>query len=43
MSQEFQKHIFEAFSREESATVSGLQGTGLGMAKLLNMLGKILG
>lgn len=32
MSQEFQKHIFEAFSRERSSTVSGIQGTGLGMA-----------
>ena len=32
MSKEFQKHIFEEFSREESSTVSGIQGTGLGMA-----------
>ena len=32
MSQEFQKHIFEAFTRERSSTVSGIQGTGLGMA-----------
>ena len=31
MSEEFQKHIFEAFSREESSTVSGIQGTGLGL------------
>ena len=29
MSEEFQKHIFEEFSREESSTVSGIQGTGL--------------
>jgi len=32
MSKEFQKHLCEAFTREESATVSGIQGTGLGMA-----------
>ena len=32
MSEEFQKHIFEEFSREESSTVSGIQGTGLGMS-----------
>ena len=32
MSDEFQKHVFEEFSREESATVSGIQGTGLGLA-----------
>ncbi len=32
ISKEFQEHIFEEFSREESSTVSGTQGTGLGMA-----------
>lgn len=32
MSKEYQKHIFETFTREETATVSGIQGTGLGMA-----------
>ena len=32
MSEEFQKHIFEEFTREENSTVSGIQGTGLGMA-----------
>ncbi|MGN0244591.1 MAG: response regulator [Lachnospiraceae bacterium] len=32
MSEEFQTHIFEAFTREQSSTVSGIQGTGLGMA-----------
>ena len=32
MSKEFQEHIFEAFTREHSSTVSGIQGTGLGMA-----------
>ena len=30
MSEEFQKHIFEEFTREENSTVSGIQGTGLG-------------
>ena len=30
MKPEFQKHIFESFSREESSTVSGIQGTGYG-------------
>ena len=32
MSEEFQKHIFEEFTREENSTVSGIQGTGLGMS-----------
>ncbi len=32
ISNDFQEHIFEEFSREESSTVSGVQGTGLGMA-----------
>ena len=32
MSEEFQKTIFEAFTRERTSTVSGIQGTGLGMA-----------
>jgi len=32
MSEEFQKHIFEPFERERSSTISGVQGTGLGMA-----------
>lgn len=32
MSDEFQKYIFETFSRAETATVSGIQGSGLGMA-----------
>lgn len=42
MSKEFQKHLFEAFTREESATVSGIQGTGLGMAiskNIVDMMG----
>ena len=38
MSKEFQKNLFEAFTREESATVSGIQGTGLGMAISKNIV-----
>lgn len=41
MSTEFQKHIFESFSRAKTATVSGIQGTGLGMAitkKIVDMM-----
>ena len=32
MSEEFAQHIFEPFERERTSTVSGIQGTGLGMA-----------
>ncbi len=38
MSQEFLGHIFETFTREYSATVSGIQGTGLGMAITKNIV-----
>ena len=38
MSEEFQKHIFEEFTREESSTVSGIQGTGLGMSITKNIV-----
>ena len=38
MSKEFQKHLFEAFTREETSTVSGIQGTGLGMAITKNIV-----
>lgn len=31
MSEEFQKHMFESFARERTSTVSGVDGTGLGM------------
>lgn len=31
MSEEFQQHVFEQFARESSSTVSGIEGTGLGM------------
>ena len=32
MSEEFQAHMFEEFSRERTSTTSGIQGTGLGLA-----------
>ena len=38
MSKEFLGHIFETFTREQSATVSGIQGTGLGMAITKNIV-----
>ncbi len=38
MSKEYLGHIFETFSREYSATVSGIQGTGLGMAITKNIV-----
>ena len=38
MSREFQEHIFEPFTREETSTVSGIQGTGLGMAITKNIV-----
>lgn len=38
MSSEYQPHAFEAFSREQTATVSGIQGTGLGLAIVKNIV-----
>ncbi len=38
MSEEFQKHVFEPFERERTSTVSGVQGTGLGMAITKNLV-----
>lgn len=38
MSQEFVEHIFEPFERERSSTISGIQGTGLGMAITKNIV-----
>ncbi len=38
MSPEFAKHIFEPFERERTSTVSGIQGTGLGMAITKNIV-----
>ena len=42
MSQEFAEHIFEAFTREQTSTVSGIPGTGLGMSitkHIVDMMG----
>ncbi len=41
MSKDFVKHIFEPFERERNSTISGIQGTGLGMAitnNIVNMM-----
>ncbi len=38
MSKEFVEHIFEPFERERTGTISGIQGTGLGMAITKNIV-----
>ncbi len=38
MSREFAKHIFEPFERENNTTISGIQGTGLGMTITKNIV-----
>ena len=38
MAPEFVEHVFEAFERERNSTVSGTQGTGLGMAITKNIV-----
>ncbi len=38
MSEEFLDHVFDTFAREQSSTVSGIQGTGLGMAISKNIV-----
>lgn len=38
MSKEFVATVFEAFTREQNSTVSGIQGTGLGMAIAKNIV-----
>lgn len=43
MSEEFQRHIFEMFSRERSTTVSGVEGTGLGMGIVKNLVSHMNG
>ena len=45
MSEEFQNTIFDAFTREKTSTVSGIQGTGLGMAitkNIVDMIGGVI-
>lgn len=42
MAPEFVNHVFEAFERERTSTISGTQGTGLGMAitkSIVDMMG----
>lgn len=43
ISEEFQKHIFESFSRERSSTVSGIDGTGLGMGIVKKLVDQMHG
>ena len=43
MSEEFRETIFDAFTRERTTTVSGIQGTGLGMAITKNIIDKMSG
>lgn len=38
MSPEFVEHVFDTFTREQTSTVSGIQGTGLGMAITKNIV-----
>ena len=38
MSEVFVSHIFEPFERERNSTISGIQGTGLGMAITKNIV-----
>lgn len=38
ISDKFKDHIFEPFSREQTSTVSGIQGTGLGMSIAKNIV-----
>ena len=43
MSEEFVTHIFEPFERERNSTISGIQGTGLGMAITKNIVDMMSG
>nr|MCR5763787.1 response regulator [Treponema sp.] len=43
MSKSFMKHIFDPFERERSSTVSGIPGTGLGMAITKRLVGMMKG
>ncbi|MBQ3334697.1 MAG: amino acid permease [Eubacteriaceae bacterium] len=45
MSPEFAERVFEAFERERNSTVSGIQGTGLGMAitkRIVDLMGGVI-
>ena len=42
MAEEFQKHIFEAFERERTSTITQIEGSGIGMGivkKLVDLMG----
>ena len=43
MSEDFIGHIFEPFERERNSTISGIQGTGLGMAITKNIVDMMKG
>lgn len=43
MSEEFASRVFQAFERERTSTVSGIQGTGLGMAITKSIVDKMNG
>ena len=43
MSKEFLEHLFDPFEREENSTISGIQGTGLGMAITKNIVDMMQG
>lgn len=43
MSQEFQEKLFQPFEREEDARISRIQGTGLGMAIVKNIVDLMMG
>lgn len=43
MSEEFAETVFESFTREQTSTVSGIQGTGLGMAITKNIVDMMKG
>jgi len=43
MSEEFASRVFHVFERERTSTISGIQGTGLGMAITKNIVSKMNG
>ncbi len=43
MSEEFQKRAFEQFERERTSTVSGMQGSGLGLSIIKRIIDKMDG